>query len=1467
MYCDIKETKYGKQLAKQIGDRQAKEFAMAVDTPTFQEWFGSGKTVTLENGYITPFINPIMQVINGEGKAFNLLERFRFKSQADVEKFLQADLPGISLVDNATYAVARDENRFINSKLLTEIERIYPDLLVTNEAATMFTINPNFEYVKEDKPLYSKEDDLVKQAIAEAANIKGLYRQLVDGNPREAMFEAAYQAISSPAERKGAETVFGKKFVELSLLLYPHIQKGDTYESYTTKYQKTNEDTTKPAFKVKLLLDKLSARFNVPYRTIYDANSDTKGYYDTDGTVVINLAKVTGDTPFHEFAHPFILVLEQQNPALYQALANELQTTKDGIQTLATVTRLYPELNNAQRTHEAIVQYIGKLAEQRYSKPASPFVRFFNWLKSIFKKINIRMDELSIDTKLSDIAELMTDDIYVVDLRKAQMHADAIIRESRTDTELTYEDVFERIKDKILILSATIKRRKEGEAFRQDIEDLKEMLEKSDEITSINNFVTNSVAYVDAAQKRFEKLRESVKDPSKLNKEDLSYNMYILGEIQQLLNVYHSLDDVKRLLLREGVASDSEIMAQLREAIDKKDLITEDFKSFALTYLVEWLYPHLEPTNKLLIAQGNKDQIITKEQFRDQMKTALRDISAAGYWLGATINSEDPVSAAVGLALKDIVYKDHQENLEVKHSLEKAYHAARGTQLYASAANEEAFNLQFLREADVWEKVGETEDGEPLYDYVKRLAFHTDYLYDVFDKERRALYDRIGPKPSRDNKVLYKMWQKEVAQFYSQNTQVVANVGYIIEQKQKELSKRQFERWILENTKEVDEETYDSGMKKSDFFKNKVYTVNPKRGTFRIYTGELVKPAEKYRNHKHTEMMQHEYYRNLYKAYKQANDKLGNYGLKYGIIPQISKGKHLFSDLSWKQGVKENLKQLKENTKRSLRGEFDESRTIQRQDGTEVKKVPIQFTRMLNSEDLTVDLLEGVLKFSQMANNYESMTEIEPNILLLKTVLNGDFNLGIKGRDIAKTNSKGKGVINAITKKLVPKMAKDDMLNKRLNEFINDIVYGDEEFKDTVDIPLIGEVSLNKLGDRLGFLTSLQNMAVNFTGGINNVIIGNYNNSIEAMGGRFYDKKDWIYAHKEYFAHMHEFLGEIAGQVTCDINLMAEHYDVPQGDFQDQFGNNISGGKVNQMFKTSSLFFIQRGGEHEIQVSGMIALMHATKLKDKQGNETNLYAAWKKANGDFKKVREDNEWGEQDDAAFRNRLHAVTKNLQGIYNKFDKATLQRRWYGKMALMFRKYMFSSFKARYGNLYVDYELGTTQEGYWRTFAKKMGSEIKDYKWQVLTRMWTKDGYNEMEKAAVNKTLYEIGVIMAAWALAGLASAAGDDDDAWLEDEAALQITRFSADITQFLSPKDFIRVIRNPAASLNMIEKWIGWFEQLFSPTEVYERKSGIAEKGDNKLWIKTLKIMPVARQWINFMTPEEQIKFYNLSGSK
>lgn len=1476
MWCDIKNTKYASRLSEQLGDRNAKEFAMGADNQNFKDWFGSGKTTKLENGTVAPFVNPVMQVINQDGKQLNLLERYRFQGISDVDRFLSTSYtPGITKGSGPnSYNIAHDENRFINHKLVEELNRIYPGLIGAN-SDSLFVLNDRYSFPTNGN--VEKDVQLIEEARNLAPQMQGIYKELFKTDPSNALYEIAQQANSSEGERNGAITSVGERAVEIAQQLYPKAKPGESYVQYqtaaTTKAFKQDDDT------LKSLLDKLSNRFNINAYIFDDKNINFSGRYlyraeDNVSEIQINKARVRGDTAFHEFLHPFIRVLRTENPELYSALRNEMKTDPRGlkIQEEKAANEAYAHYRPEHLLEESMVEYLGQLTQEKYNQPKSIYNRIISWLKKIFKQLNmINFKDLSLNTTLNDIANMMADDLYVADLGAMMRGSQSLVNYQRTneDTDITYSQIFDRIKDRVAILNATIRKRKQGDQFKEDIANLNEIIKNEDEITSINNFVANSLNYVDSAYNRFNSLRDAVKDPSKLSKEDISYNLYLLGEIQQLLNVFDSMSDIQLLYIKEGANYKDTTMAKLAEAIAKKDIMVSDYKNFALTYLTEWLYPYIEPTNRQLEASGHPESILTRDQFRDQLIMATRDIDASGYWLGAVINSQDAISAAVGLALKDVIYDNHVKDLHIGEHLMDAFKEVRGTTLYTTKKGEEEFNLQFLREADNYEQVGVDEDGEKIYGYVKRLAYHTPYNDDQYEKARRTFFQDLGPKPQRNSRKAYREYQKKVAAFYAQNTQINPNASSIIQDKKNQLSKRQFERWLLENTLEMDNDHYASGQSKADYFKGKIYSYNQKTDKFRIYAGELIKPAEKYKNPEFGKMMTSNYYKSLYGAYTTANDKLGSYGLNYGIIPQESKGKNMFSDIKWSTDtVKKNMLDAAKAPVRAMYANYDSNKTVQRQDGTEVKHIPIKYTKLLDREDQKVDLLSSTMKFSQMANNYEGMAEIEPNVLVLKTILNGDYNLGIKGRQIAKTNAKGLAKINAITKKIVPKLAQEGMLNARLNEFIDDVVFGDSQFQSEVNI-LGRDFSVNKIADNMGMYTTLTNMALNFTGGVNNAIVGNYNNILEAMGGRFWGKKDYAWATGKYWSMVPEAIGDVAGQTSSLLHEMAEFYDIPQGEFKNEYGDNVGKGMINKAFKTSTLMFLQKGGEHQIQLTGMLALMHNTKITTKDGKEINLANAWEMKDEEGNPISPvDNpnlNWTKSDDTAFRNRLHAINKTLHGVYNKFDKSMLQRRWYGKLALMFRKYMFTAFKSRYGKRYVDYELGTVNEGYWNTFVQKMGKDIKDYKFGMLQRLWTKEGYDDVQKNAINRTLMEFGVILSAMMLSGFANE--DDDKSWIHAEAALQLTRMSADITQYISPADFIRVVRNPAASINLVEKWIAVSQQLVHPTEQYQRQSGIAKKGDNKLFIKLMKAMPGVRQIINTMTPAEQIKYYNLPGTK
>ena len=126
-------------------------------------------------------------------------------------------------------------------------------------------------------------------------------------------------------------------------------------EQRTSKEQRVSEEVLKG------ILDKLSKRFGISYTTINDASQPWTGKFSR-GKVTINLANAKLDTPFHEFAHPFISVIKKTNPELYFNLVKEIGDTN----ILEGVRTRYPDLSSAAQIEEAIVEAIGLYASKTF---------------------------------------------------------------------------------------------------------------------------------------------------------------------------------------------------------------------------------------------------------------------------------------------------------------------------------------------------------------------------------------------------------------------------------------------------------------------------------------------------------------------------------------------------------------------------------------------------------------------------------------------------------------------------------------------------------------------------------------------------------------------------------------------------------------------------------------------------------------------------------------------------------------------------------------------------------------------------------------------------------------------------------------------------------------------------------------------------------------------------------------------
>ncbi len=146
---------------------------------------------------------------------------------------------------------------------------------------------------------------------------------------------------------------------------------------------------------LQLVLDDLSARFNIPFRVFNDKEVPWKGKYINDGdakVVLINLAHASAETPLHEYYHPFVRILSLKNQPLFQAIAQEAASKGDQRSDL----------------EEVVTSYLASEALNR--RPSTFLEMFFSFLRRIFKGKDV--------DKLTTIGEVLDVLSSKIDLSK-----------------------------------------------------------------------------------------------------------------------------------------------------------------------------------------------------------------------------------------------------------------------------------------------------------------------------------------------------------------------------------------------------------------------------------------------------------------------------------------------------------------------------------------------------------------------------------------------------------------------------------------------------------------------------------------------------------------------------------------------------------------------------------------------------------------------------------------------------------------------------------------------------------------------------------------------------------------------------------------------------------------------------------------------------------------------------------------
>jgi len=1265
-----------------------------------------------------------------------------------------------------------------------------------------------------------------------------------------------------------------------------------------TKDTLSKDDTTETliSYNFNKAIEKLSKRFKVPVELVHQPDAKWRGKFQ-DGTVFLNTAHLKSDTPFHEFAHPFIEAIAKKNPTLYKNLEKEI--IEEG-HILEKVTRLYPELEHEGRIDEAIVTAIGMYAADIANVSKSLGQKILEFLKEMIYLIKdlfigdtlILPASLNPKTSLRDLSAIMAkgeQTFKLGDLSKDETkyqkqqatkltvqpeHVDLVRKGDKTlslrDYDATDENRVEYdVGDEVTIYSQG---REQGIVVK---------LTKVDNYTSLSNVnkedFAKALGY--ASFKEFiaedlyakEDSEMSMKFPAVYHflhdtqsTQFLTYEVVREFETGAETELETKVKGVKEALIKQI----NKLKSQIVETNPKKDIAKlyvkraqrllkaldaiDDAKglmSFIETADIELrkLRLRLEKSLSRITEGGATIHSISNEK-RKSIMSDIFEVQEAitAYHILDELEGEDLVEL-IGESDTTTKFVEAQGNYKgIKKLIDK-----NGVPMMASwlltFSNVDSSTAQAEFDARI-ARIKSTEMSEAKKTRIIKGIIRDQEKYLV---TQESLEDQLRAA-TRD--IGYGALMLEAA--ISSSDQVTSLLAKAVKTQE----------WRANMIDRVTQERI--GVALDAFEKErKSKGVNPSKFYKDLYEEKVLKkgqPKELVLKETAPTKAGQDLLNVLREVYQEAQDKLPE-SIKMGnILPYVRKSGN---DRLQEDGFFSTMKAEWKEIYTPLA--TDTAYGYMKADGTPVKQVPIHYVyrgegeKAMSNADISKDLVHSVLLFSQMANKYEAFKNIQAEVDLFEKIL--------AERTVKETDAQGANIIDIVAEKVgLAKYIESDTarVNQRIQEFINMQYYGIQE---KPWIATFGEhqVDMNKFLNFLGKWTGFSTLAFNFLSALNNIVLGNFYIFQEALARQHYGdmqfrlaKGNALYA--KGTMRMFSDIGKITG-LSKETQLI-RHFDAIQGEFRDISGQFITGNKAKRLFTGSTMFFMNHAGEHQMQSSTLFAALASKLVKDRNGNEITLWDAYQLNKEGVLELQEGVQFSEKDFFDFRGKLNAINKSLHGNYNDFDKTIFQKHAIGRLVLMFRKFMSPGFRRRFGNLGFDNEMDELHEGYFRTTMRLAFDEYREFGKWVMRK---ENSLTDYEKANVKRTVAEFGMWISTMIMFAVASAAVDDDkDDWLNALVLYEIRRFQTELSFYFNPAEGLKIFKSPAATTTTIERAVKFGDQLlhtamFDTEYTHYKVSGHGHQaGDSKLWVTFKKMLPIIQGIERTMTPEEAIKYFD-----
>ena len=963
------------------------------------------------------------------------------------------------------------------------------------------------------------------------------------------------------------------------------------------------------------------------------------------------------------------------------------------------------------------------------------------------------------------------------------------------------------------------------------------------------------------------------------------HNKNIDVELQSLIQ--NIQDNLKNGVIRSTNMKEVKNTTEYKRAkrkFDNKEYTQEEFDAAIANMQIESLKNKMIPNRSMLIKE---------------LREAQKDKSGFSYLMDPMIYSSESALQLFVKAVDEANLKSNDMTRDFKYTLRDQYNEmAEGQNEFDIAG----LNDPFLEEVEM--TVGDDQyftdkSQQKETSTIKVLTLVQPLLADQYYSDIRTEYARLEDKynkPKRKdfndqsdltdaNSKFYKSdngkrYVADQTKFLNNNTEPIEGWQDIRDSIQKQIKTAQS---IIDSSNST------------DVAANQELKIKKLRSTLsnnmlgKLPRGEWVKPkASKYANPKYTAIQndpkKKKYYDFVLAELQKGHKMVGVNRMEKNswdtfsyLMPSIRKEG---LDRAKEQGAYTAGKDMIKDSF-SLTETADEMAIYDNATGELQRNVPVRYTNLVPSKDVSKDIASSLYRFRHMAHNVKTKSEIVGQVMLFRDI--------IEKRGTVEVDASGRAYVSAIAEKLGVKMPitrpGESYTYKHLNEWINMVMFGETSYR--TDVNVFGRtINLEQAAGTINQYVAMNTLSLNLLQGGNQFILDNASLLQESVAGQFVTKSDLAWATQKYW-------GE--GAAISDVGNFApdtklgkalEMFDALT-EFTDREGNKLVGSKLRKALDTGNLMVLQQAVEHELSSKRMLALMKNLegKLKDKDGNvimkdgkPANLYDMLEIDKKGFmsvnKKVANFNK------ADFIHLLRGLGRRTNQVKSRFDSPILSKSWYGKMLGLFRSWVVPGIRRRYGHggftgstIHTDEEMGAVTQGMYVSFFNLLSESVVD---GVKSPLGVYDNMSLMEQQNVKRTLVELSSLIAAMALVAALSNLDDEDETYVSNFMLYQAKRFQTEILQWtpiVGTKEAFRILKSPSATLRPIEQAGSLIENIGNEllhgvgipvadkTIFYQRNTGRFKKGDRKIRKDFEDLMPVLRGLRTTQTPKEKYQWF------